>query len=50
MAVDHSDVSVVDEHADRGTSQPTAEADVVQPAAVADGNGPQRSILSCRTR
>jgi len=34
VAVDHPDVSVVDEEADRGAGQPDAEADVVQPAVV----------------
>src|SRR5215213_8561808 len=35
VAVDHPDVQVVDEQADRGAGEPGAEADVVQPAVVA---------------
>src|SRR6188472_2003554 len=34
VAVDHPDVQVVDEQADRGSGEPGAEADVVQPAVV----------------
>ena len=50
MAVDDADVQVVDEQADRGAGEAGAEADVVEPAVVADGDGPAGSILSCRTR
>jgi hypothetical protein len=39
VAVDHPDVSVVDEQADRGAGQPDAETDVVQPAVVAQSDG-----------
>ena len=38
MAIDDADVQVVDEQADRGAGEPGAEADVVQPAVVAQSD------------
>lgn len=37
--VDHGDVAVVDEHQDVGSGVGSADADVVQAAVVADGDG-----------
>ena len=39
MAVEDADVAVVDEHGDFGAGAAFAEADVVQAAVVADGDG-----------
>ena len=38
MAADDADVQVVDEQRDRGAGKSGAEADVVQPAVVAEGD------------
>jgi hypothetical protein len=38
VAVDDADVEVVDEQGDRGAGEPDAEADVVEPAVVAQGD------------
>ena len=49
VAVDDADVQVVDEQGDGGAGEAGAEADVVEPAVVAQGDASRR-CRSCRCR
>jgi hypothetical protein len=48
--VDDSDLQVLDEQDDAGSSAGSADADVVQSAVVSQGDRPALSTVSCRIR